>query len=142
MLYFRCARTALLYPSDYIEQWGKRYGVGLGPEPVSEALVNNYHLPIVDNHDAMLTMHPVSLCRAQVDLIDVVDGDPQLQHMAVLALDDPTMTERAAIMRTRQRVHDPKMARIEIEENAFRARSVSSVTESVPGPGKTTTKRS
>jgi len=120
--FFRCARTGLLYPADYVENWGRKYGIGLGPEPVSEALVNNYGGDIAINRDNMLSMRPVAVCKAQVDLVDIPDKSPELKRMAILAIDDPHMDERAQVMRERQREHDPKMRRIYEDEKAFRAK--------------------
>lgn len=38
---YRCNRTGLMFPADYVDQWGIKYGIGLGSKPVSEALTNN-----------------------------------------------------------------------------------------------------
>jgi hypothetical protein len=109
--YFRCARTGMLYPADYVEQWGRKYGIGLGPVPVSEALVNCYHSPLIHNTtDPSQTMYPVAVCRAQVDLVDI--DEPTIDEIAVTALADPNMEVRAEIMRRRQRVNSAEMARL------------------------------
>jgi hypothetical protein len=110
----------MLFPPDYHEQWGRRYGIGLGTTPVSEALVNDYHFTIAENKDPLLSMHPVSVCRAQVDLVDIPDGSPELDRIAVVAIDDPYMDKRANLMRERQRVHDAHMRRIYDDEMQFR----------------------
>jgi hypothetical protein len=101
----------MLYPADYIEQWGRKYGIGLGPVPVSEALVNCYQSPLIHNTtDPTQTMYPVAVCRAQVDLVDI--DNPTTGEIAVIALADPNMEVRAEIMRGRQRVNNAEMARL------------------------------
>lgn len=105
---FRCARTGLYFPDDYIEQWGRKYGIGLGPEPISEALTNRYDLPIGEAKDPKKTMHPVGNCRSQVDYVSVNQKEFD-SRKAVLAVDDPDMNERGRIMRSRQLVHGQKM---------------------------------
>lgn len=109
--YFRCSRTGMLYPDDYVEQWGRKYGICLGPVPVSEALVNEYHSPLIRNEsDPAQTMYPVATCRAQIDLVEIVDPNSSL--IAVLAIDDPHMDVRSELMRIRQREHSPMMKSI------------------------------
>lgn len=110
--YFRCSRTGMLYPDDYIEQWGKKYGIGLGSIPVSEALVNVYDSPLVRNPEVPeQTMYPVATCRAQVDFCTMTEDEAK-SKLAVLAIDDPHMEVRSEIMRGRQREHSAEMARI------------------------------
>lgn len=114
---FRCSRTGMLYPADYVELWGKRYGIGLGTIPVSEALTNEYQSPLIPNSERPLeTMYPVAVCRAQVDLVEIPDDSdllkPENGKIPVLAIDDPNMSIRSEIMRTRQRDHSAEMARI------------------------------
>lgn len=99
MLAFRCSRTGLYFPEDYVEEWGKKYGHGLGPDPVSECLVNDYHHPV--NHKNSPPMHPVSVCKAQVDLVDVSEEEFN-SHRAIIAKDDPQLVRLSKIMRDRQ----------------------------------------
>lgn len=112
---FRCSRTGMFFPSDYVENWGKRYGIGLGPVPVSECLTNRYDLPIAEAKDASQTMHPVGVCRAQVDYVDISE-DEYNSRRAVIADDDRDMYVRARIMRDRQFAHDPKIRSLFPEE--------------------------
>jgi hypothetical protein len=120
---FRCARTGMLYPADYIEEWGRKYGIGLGPVPVSEALVNVYESKLGSCEDPMKSMFPVAVCRAQVDLVHLDDNDPELKDkVAIIALDDIHMEKRSEIMRSRQRVHSSEMSRIYEMEKEFRSK--------------------
>lgn len=108
---FRCSRTGVLFPPDFIENWGKKYGIGLGPIPVSEALVNDYLSKVSQNRDDERTMHPVGNCHAQVDCMEVTEEEFEANR-AVLAIDDQDLRKRTAIMRGRQLVHSPEMQRL------------------------------
>lgn len=96
---FRCARTGVMFPADFVENWGRKYGLGLGPVPVSEALVNHYHEPIVSGNNE--AMHPVGVCRAQVDLIEV-DEEEFNRNAAILQTDDESYALRGRLMRDKQ----------------------------------------
>lgn len=99
---FRCSRTGLLFPSDYIEEWGRKYGIGLGPVPISEALVNDYQRDIAGD------MHGLSVSRAQVDMVEVTEEE-FLKNQAILDIDDPKLKMRAEIMRNKQLLKSSKM---------------------------------
>lgn len=96
---FRCSRTGVMFPDDYVEQWGVKYGIGLGPVPVSEALVNDYHRNVVGDSDS--GMHPLAVSRAQVDLIDVSEEE-FIDNQAILDTEDPSYKKRSEIMRAKQ----------------------------------------
>jgi len=99
----RCSRTGILFPDDYVENWGKKYGIGLGPVPVSEALVNLY-----DGHEASgqgeKKSFPVGVCRAPLSFITVSEATFK-ENAAIIASDDINMNARAEVMRSRQRAH-------------------------------------
>jgi len=103
---FRCSRTGLLYPADYIEEWGRKYGVGLGPVPISEALVNDYHRDVVGEGDS--AMHGLSVARAQVDCVEVTEEEFE-KGKAVLAIDDEKMMERGRLMQDKQFLKSVKL---------------------------------
>jgi len=97
---FRCARTGVMYPADYVEQWGRSYGIGLGPTPVSEALVNDYDKPVVTSVDGQ-SMHPLSVCAAQIDCVDV----PEMEYnekKGILHIHDIGYQRRAKLMIEKQ----------------------------------------
>lgn len=100
---FRCNHSGLHLPSDYIKDWGKLYGIGLGPDPVSEVLDTDYDTappaitPDIRSLDQI--MHPVITSRVQVDLALVNAND--LQY-AILAREDVHMDKRAKIVRLKQ----------------------------------------
>lgn len=96
---FRCSRTGMMFPADYVENWGSKYGIGLGSTPVSEALVNDYHRGPVGESES--GMHPLSVSRAQVDLVEVKEEE-FIENQAILDIDDPSMKKRAPLMRAKQ----------------------------------------
>jgi len=99
---YQCLRTGVMYPEDYFENWGTRYGIGLGPVPVSEALTNNYTgKPVRSASGQGEEMYPVGNCMAQVQLVTVTESVYK-DNAAVLAIDDPALNVRGVIMRDRQ----------------------------------------
>lgn len=105
---FRCARTGVLFPSDYIEMWGLLYGIGLGSKPVSEALINNYHSAIAIGMTEDTTMHTMSVCKAQVDFV-TVSNEQYAKDKAILDRSDQNYKIRSAMMRTKQLRKSNKM---------------------------------
>jgi hypothetical protein len=107
---FRCSRTGLYFPGDFVEEWGKKYGIGLGPVPVSEALVNSYDMAVAEadgkNHEAM---HPLAVCKAQVDLVRITQEEFD-SNAAILDHEDRSLIRRAELMREKQVLKSSKMA--------------------------------
>ena len=107
---FRCSRTGLYFPADYVEEWGRKYGNGLGPIPVSEALVNAYDQPIaIHPTKPGEAMHPLCACKAQVDLVEITEEEYN-SNKAIISTDDPDVYDRATLMRAKQTLKSPKMA--------------------------------
>ena len=100
---FQCMRTGLYFPADYVEQWGKKYGRGMGKVPVSEALVNNYDRPIAENKSGRLN-HSISVCKAPVQMVEITKSEYEAKK-AILHIDDPRYDKRGPIMRERQDAH-------------------------------------
>lgn len=102
---FRCGHSGLWYPSDYVKQWGRFYGFGLGPTPVSECLDSEYDVsppavtPDIRSIDQL--MHPVRFSMAQMDF-DLVAPATLESLKPILAIDDPYMERRANILRQKQ----------------------------------------
>lgn len=112
---FRCARTGVMYPEDYVEEWGRKYGIGLGPTPISEALINQYHIDVAESKNSRRSMHPVGVCRAQLDHVTVPQSEFDA-HKAILAVDDPDMNTRGTLMREKQLRKSNKMRMMFQEE--------------------------
>jgi hypothetical protein len=95
----------MYYPDDYVEQWGRKYGIGLGPKPVSEALVSSYHFPIaIPEGAAERAMHPLEVCQSQMDYVDKIPAADITagKDQTILACNDPDMRLRADLMRDKQ----------------------------------------
>jgi hypothetical protein len=97
---FVCHRTGLMYPPDYAEQWGKKYGHGLGPTPVSEALVNLYDYEPSEARSGQ-RMYSVGQCYGGLSLIEVSQEEFD-KNKAVLMIDDPGLAVRGPLMLERQ----------------------------------------
>lgn len=101
---YRCARTKLYYPDDYVEQWGRKYGIGMGPVPLSEAMVIDYDGKfVVNERDAALSMHATGCCRAQVDLVQI-EEEEFYSNQAITDQEDPGFVKRGEIMRDKQKI--------------------------------------
>lgn len=107
---FKCTRTGLLFPADYMEKWGvDGIGVGLGPRPVSEALLNTYVGPSAKDgptpdRAGRNAMYPVEVCGGPLEEVDVTEAEFE-ENAAILATEDPMMEVRGRIMRSRQIAH-------------------------------------
>lgn len=105
---FRCGASGMYFPADYIKEWGRLYGVGLGPHPCSESLQTEYELPpppiTPDIREIEQIMHPVGNSMAQVDLMDVPAAVYELNRL-IPAKDDPHMVRRARVVRAKQLVN-------------------------------------
>lgn len=109
---FRCAHSGLYFPEDYIKNWGRKYGKGLGPTPCSEVLDSQDHMAIaICDRDLKKTMQPVGNTFAQVDMVEVEETE-YIANRAVLAEDDPYMEQRSLIIQAKQKVKNPKLAAI------------------------------
>lgn len=103
---FRCTHSGLLLPGDYVKEWGRKYGIGLGPQPVSEVLDSDYDTapPSLTNDVESIEqiMHPVGPSFAQVDFLMVAPSELTTDHLAVLDLEDRKMRKRSNIIMKRQ----------------------------------------
>lgn len=108
VLAFRCGHSGLYLPPDYVKEWGRLYGIGLGPSPCSEVLDSDYHTapPAINEQTRSFdqVMHPVGNSFAQVDSVLVYAAEVE-GHEAICAKDDPYMEARVTIVRARQDVN-------------------------------------
>jgi len=106
---FICSHSGLLLPGDYIKGWGRDYGIGLGPDPVSEVFDTDYDTPppkmdnTIESIDQI--MHPVGPSFAQVDFLMVDPARLLTANLAVLDKDDKRMKRRSEIILARQLVN-------------------------------------
>jgi len=100
---FRCSHSGLYFPGDYVKQWGRKYGIGLGSQPVSEILNTQDHMEISRNLDRPnLSMKPMEVTKAQIDYVEIEQADYDA-NKAVIALDDPDYAIRSQIVRQKQK---------------------------------------
>jgi hypothetical protein len=103
--FYECAHSGLLFPADYEKEWGRKYGHGLGPSPVSEVWNTEYETappPITqETQDIAQIMHPVVSCKATVHLVEVEESEAA-SRMAIPHHADPLGKRRAAIVREKQ----------------------------------------
>lgn len=105
VLAFQCGHSGLYLPADYVKMWGRDYGIGLGPHPVSEVLDSDYYTPPpaitpdIESWDQI--MHPVGNSMAQVDYM-LVERSAMEANLAILVKDDPKMKKRVAVVRENQ----------------------------------------
>jgi len=102
---FACNHSGLLLPGDYVKEFGRKYGIGLGKDPVSEVLDSDYDTPppAITNEIRSIDqiMHPVGPCFAQVDRV-MVPPSMFTSNAAVMHADDRHMEKRARIVRANQ----------------------------------------
>jgi len=106
---FRCAGSGLYFPSDYLEMWGRKYGLGLGPVVVSECLETEWQAGVAipkDIKSPTQIMFPLKQGNHQVDAYivksaDIVNFQKEYQF-AVLIFLDAFMEKRAGIIRDKQ----------------------------------------
>lgn len=105
---FRCGHSGLYFGGDYIKQWGRKYGIGLGPSPVSEVLDSRYECAPPKLTAAIRSidqiMHPLMHTAAQVDMV-MVRPEVLEAESAVPAILDPYMRQRVSIIMRKQLVN-------------------------------------
>jgi len=105
VLVFQCGHSGLYLPGDYVKNWGKLYGIGLGPSPVSESLQSEYDVappaltPEIQTLEQI--MHPLRSSCAQMDTA-LVEAGAFRSNSAVLVLGDEKMKRRAPILYAKQ----------------------------------------
>jgi len=108
VLAFQCGHSGLYLPGDYVKNWGRGYGSGLGPNPVSEVLDTDYFTapPEItpDIRKIEDIAHPVGATFAQVDYM-LVDSEAYEANRAILAKSDPFMDARMKIIYPKQLVN-------------------------------------
>jgi hypothetical protein len=107
---FRCNHSGLYFSGDYLREWGRKYGIGLGGVPVSECLDTDYYGNIpefgavngVNNADQIA--YPVRTTFASLDH-ELVDESFLLENALIPAFEDPRMEKRMKIIIPKQIVN-------------------------------------
>lgn len=123
---FRCGHSGLLFEGDYLKEWGRKYGIGLGPQPVSEVLDSRYDCApprlTANIRSIDQIMHPLAHTFAQVDMVMVRPEELTGDKAAVTMAADPYMQRRARIVLQKQLVN-PR-SRIPMLRNALALKGV------------------
>jgi len=108
-LAFRCSHSGKYFPPDYTKEWGRKYGIGLGPEPVSETLDSDY-LSVLPGLEKLKRpeqlAYAVNSSQAQIDLVEIPLGLFETQSL-ILAADDPDVERRMDVILPRQLNNSP-----------------------------------
>lgn len=100
---FQCNHSGLYWPGDYLREWGRKYGIGLGGTPVSECLNSDYSATLPEFGQAWgvtspeQIAYPVGNTFASLDHC-LVDVDAVGGKWLLPALGDETMKKRMAII--------------------------------------------
>lgn len=105
VLVFECGDSGLFFPADYVRNWGRDWGDGLGPVVCSETLQTDYYTapPEPDRNTRSLDqiMHPLYHSRAPIDAHLVERGMAEA-NMAIPMKDDENIVKRAPILYQKQ----------------------------------------
>ena len=108
IILYQCDGTGLLFPGDYLEMWGRKYGIGLGKKPVSECLDSSYtqktaqpeQLKSVEQIMFPLKQGGYGITPVKLTMDEVKKGTP-----AILMMNDPFMQRRGKLLRQKQLDH-------------------------------------
>ena len=104
---YKCNKCGSIYPADYFEQWGRKYGIGLGLQPVCEACNSDYASGLAINpKQPEKASFPLENCRGTMIYTEV---DEPVEYN-VLAVGDEDMAIRAPIMQMKQAEKRPELA--------------------------------
>lgn len=109
---YRCSHSGLYFPEDYVKEWGKKYGIGLGNVPVSEVLDTDYHSKIDTTVRGEKMMHSVGVTRAQLDFC-IIPEEEYEANKAIIAVNDPDYSQRIDIIRSKQNKKSDKLKQMQ-----------------------------
>jgi hypothetical protein len=105
---YQCNKCQSLYPADYYEEWGRKYGIGQGMTPVCEALNSSYSTGLaVDAKHPERASFPLENCGGTLSPIQM-DDTKDIEYN-VPAVDDEDMSIRAPIMQVIQARKQPEL---------------------------------
>jgi len=104
---FRCNHSGLYFPGDYLREWGRKFGIGLGGVPVSECLDTDYYSSLpefgslngVSNPDQIA--YPVRVSFASLDH-ELIDESHLITNGLIPAIEDLRMEKRMKIIIPKQ----------------------------------------
>jgi len=105
VMVFQCNGTGLYFPSDYIEEWGRKYGHGLGKTVVSECLETAWgqDLAVPKNlRRPEQIMYPLKQGNHGITAVMVTPEEAKGLDYAILMIDDPFGDDRTKIIRDKQ----------------------------------------
>lgn len=108
---FQCLHSGLYFPADYYKNWGITYGIGLGPEPVSEILDTTYHLPKAEAFQpgSEIFMHPMGITHGTVQMVEISEEEYE-KNKAICHHEDRDMVKRTTIVIEKQKAKAKKIA--------------------------------
>jgi len=103
VMFYQCDGTGLLFPPDYVEQWGRKYGIGMGRSVISECLETIWtEDPPASESRPEKVMFPVGRGGYSVSGVVLKPDDLEHYEFAICRKDDPTMEKRATLIRQKQ----------------------------------------
>ena len=105
-MYFRCLHSGKFFPADYIKEWGRKYGIGLGGDPRSECLDSQYNVkPSLEGIRTLDDiMHPCKISGAPLDVVYASKKAPA-SLLLITKNQDRNGSKRGALMRANQLKH-------------------------------------
>lgn len=102
-MYFRCLHSGKFFPADYIKEWGRKYGIGLGGDPRSEALDSDYYTrPSLEGIKTIEDiMHPCKISGAPLD-VAFLSKVPPADQLLITSQGDRDGSRRGRLMRANQ----------------------------------------
>jgi len=113
---FVCNHSGLLLPGDYVKEWGRSYGHGMGRDVSSEVLDSDYYAELQNPEargvrSANQIAFPVGPSFAQVDRVMVSPAQFE-QSKAIIDLQDEGYFERMKIILPKQLNNSPRLRMI------------------------------
>lgn len=104
MIAFQCMHSGLYFPADYYKKWGITYGIGQGPDPVSEILNSIDHLPKAEAFQpgSEIFMHPMGVTHAPVQMVEI-DEETFEKSKAIFHHEDRDLVKRTKIVIEKQK---------------------------------------
>lgn len=108
----RCNSCGLVYPENIFQEWGRKWGRGIGKQPKCEGLQSRYNRgPMTTKPNGSRIpgneiMHPLHVCRGSLSVVDITE-DEAFANAAIPATEDRNYVARVKILRQKQEEHSP-----------------------------------